>query len=72
MMMMMMIITQRTTGTRTRIKTTIAHAKEFQGTWLPICLTLFRLGGGGGAFDATEGFNHLLLTNDCAYSIPAS
>ena len=33
-------------------------------------LTLFRLGGGGGAFDATQDLNPLLLTNDCVYSVP--
>ena len=35
-----------------------------------ICyLTLFRLGG---AFDATQDLNHLLLTNNCVYSVPTS
>ena len=33
--------------------------------------TLFRLGGGG-AFDASQGLNPLLLTNDCVYSVPTS
>ena len=35
-------------------------------------LTLFRLGEGGGAFDATLDLNPLLLTNDCVYSVPTS
>ena len=29
-------------------------------------------GGGGGAFDATQDLNPLLLTNDCVYSVPIS
>ena len=37
-----------------------------------IVLTLFRLGGGGGAFDTTQDLNPLLLMNDCVYSVPTS
>ena len=37
-----------------------------------IFLTLFRLRGGGGTFDATQDLNPLLLTNDCVYIVPTS